>query len=137
MRIIAHKIMEVFEVAGRTERMMPGLNALKPKTPRMYDVLKMSYDPKDIGFWQKKGLKLRANSHQITCWELAIELLIKIEKLDDRRLIWAKAMRYSWVALARQFGCHRVTIKKKYTAAILNLEFSLDKSLIDKIDKLI
>ena len=137
MRIIAHKIMEVFEVAGRTERMMPGLNALKPKTPRMYDVLKMSYDPKDIGFWQKKGLKLRANSHQITCWELAIELLIKIEKLEDRRLIWAKAMRYSWVALARQFGCHRITIKKKYTAAILNLEFNLDKSLIDKIDKLI
>lgn len=137
MRIIAHKIIEVFEVAGRTERMMPGLNALKPKTPKMYDVLKMSYDPKDIGFWQKKGLKLRANSHQITCWELAIELLIKIEKLEDRRLIWARAMRYSWVALARQFGCHRVTIKKKYTAAILNLEFSLDKSLIDKIDKLI
>ena len=137
MRIIAHKIIEVFEVAGRTERMMPGLNALKPKTPRMYDVLKMSYDPKDIGFWQKKGLKLRANSHQITCWELAIELLIKIEKLEDRRLIWARAMRYSWVALARQFGCHRVTIKKKYTAAIFNLEFSLDKSLIDKIDKLI
>tara|TARA_R100000655_G_scaffold18810_1_gene39493 strand:+ start:8999 stop:9412 length:414 start_codon:yes stop_codon:yes gene_type:complete len=137
VRIIAHKIIEVFEVAGRTERMMPGLNALKPKTPKMYDVLKMSYDPKDIGFWQKKGLKLRANSHQITCWELAIELLIKIEKLEDRRLIWARAMRYSWVALARQFGCHRVTIKKKYTAAILNLEFSLDKSLIDKIDKLI
>ena len=137
MRIIAHKIMEVFEVAGRTERMMPGLNSIKPKTPNMYDVLKMSYDPKDIGFWQKKGLKLRANSHQITCWELAIELLIKIEKLEDRRLIWARAMRYSWVALARQFGCHRVTIKKKYTAAIFNLEFNLDKSLIDKIDKLI
>ena len=129
--------MEVFEVAGRTERMMPGLNALKPKTPNMYDVLKMSYDPKDIGFWQKKGLKLRANSHQITCWELAIDLLIKIEKLEDRRLIWARAMRYSWVALARQFGCHRVTIKKKYTAAIFNLEFSLDKSVLDKIDKLI
>ncbi len=129
--------MEVFEVAGRTERMMPGLNALKPKTPNMYDILKMSYDPKDIGFWQKKGLKLRANSHQITCWELAIDLLIKIEKLEDRRLIWARAMRYSWVALARQFGCHRVTIKKKYTAAILNLEFNLDKTMIDKIDKLI
>ena len=117
--------------------MMPGLNSIKPKTPNMYDVLKMSYDPKDIGFWQKKGLKLRANSHQITCWELAIELLIKIEKLEDRRLIWAKAMIYSWVALARQFGCHRVTIKKKYTAAIFNLEFSLDKSVLDKIDKLI
>ena len=137
MRIIAHKIMEVFEVAGRTERLMPGLNAIKPKTPKMYSVLQMSYDPKDIGYWQKKGLKLRANSHQITCWELAIELLIKIEKLEDRRLIWARAMRYSWVALARKFGCHRVTIKRRYTAAILNLEFNLDKSVLDKIDKLI
>ena len=137
MRLIAHKIIEVFEVAGRTERMMPGLNSIKPKAPRMFDLLEMSYDPKDIGYWEKKGFKLRANSHQITCWELAIDLLAKIEKLEDRRLIWAKAMRYSWVALGKQFGCHRVTIKKKYTAAILNLEFNLEKSVVDKIDNLI
>ena len=117
--------------------MMPGLNALKPKTPRMYDILQMSYDPTDMGYWQKKGFKLRANNHQIACWELAIDLLIKVKKNEERRLIWAKAMRYSWVALGRKFGCHRVTIKRRYTAAILNLEFDLEKSLIDKIDKLI
>ena len=137
MRLIAPKIIEVFEIAGRTERMMPGLNSLKPKTPRMFDLLEMSYDPKDIGYYDKKPLRLRANSQQISCWELSIDLLAKIEKLEDRRLIWAKAMRYSWVALAKQFGCHRVTVKKKYTAAIFNLEFSLDKSVVDKIDKLI
>ena len=137
MRLIAHKIIEVFEVAGRAERMMPGLNALKPKIPRMYDLLEMSYDPKDIGYYDKKPLKLRANPQQIACWELAIDLLGKIKTLEDRRLIWAKAMRYSWVSLARQFGCHRVTIKKRYKAAVLTLEFSLDKTMIDKIDKLI
>jgi len=137
LRLIAHKIIEVFEIAGRTERMMPGLNALKPKAPRMFDLLQMSYDPKDIGYYDKKPLKLRANSQQITCWELAIDLLGIIETLEERRLIWAKAMRYSWVGLARQFGCHRVTIKKRYKAAILNLEFRLEKSMIDKIDKII
>ena len=137
MRLISHKIIEIFSEAGRAERMMPGLNALKPKAPRMFDLLEMSYDPKDVGYYAKKPMKLRANPRQIACWELAIDLLAKIEKLEDRRLIWARAMRYSWVALGKQFGCHRVTIKKKYTVAILNLEFNLEKSVVDKIDKLI
>ena len=137
MRLVTHKIVEIFDVAGRTERMMPGLNALKPKAPKMFDLLQMSHDPKDIGYYDKQPLRLRANNHQIACWELAIDLLIKVKKNEDRRLIWAKAMRYSWVALGRKFGCHRVTIKRRYTAAILNLEFDLEKSLIDKIDKII
>tara|TARA_R100001129_G_scaffold32796_1_gene22067 strand:+ start:970 stop:1371 length:402 start_codon:yes stop_codon:yes gene_type:complete len=133
MKLRAGKIIEIFEVAGTTERLMPGLK--KPITPKMYDILKMSHDPKDLGFWQKKGLKLRANSKQITCWELAIDLLVKA-KPNDRKLIWKRARRYSWVALARMFGCHRVTIKRRYTRAILDLEFNLDKSLIDIIDKI-
>ena len=64
-------------------------------------------------------------------------LLGKIKSLEDRRFIWAIARRYSWGSLARQLGCHRVTIKKRYKAAVLTLEFSLDKTMIDKIDKLI
>ncbi len=137
MRLVTHKIVEIFDVAGRTERMMPGLNALKPKAPKMFDLLQMSRDPKDIGYYDKQPLRLRANNHQIACWELAIDLLGKIKKIEDRRLIWARAMRYSWVSLARQFGCHRVTIKRRYKAALFNLEFDLEKSLIDKIDKII
>ena len=133
MKLRAGKIIEIFEVAGTTERLMPGLK--KPITPKMYDILKMSHDPKDLGFWQKKGLKLRANSKQIACWELAIDLLTKA-KPNDRKLIWKRARRYSWVALARMFGCHRVTIKRRYKQAILDLEFNLDKSLIDIIDKI-
>ena len=133
MKLRAGKIIEIFEVAGTTERLMPGLK--KPITPKMYDILKMSHDPKDLGFWQKKGLKLRANAQQIACWELAIDLLVKA-KPNDRKLIWKRARRYSWGALARMFGCHRVTIKRRYTRAILDLEFNLDKSLIDIIDKI-
>ena len=109
----------------------------KPGQPKMFDILQMSYDKKDLGYYDKKGLKLRANSKQITCWELAIDLLIKIEKLEDRRLVWARACRYNWSQLARQFGCHRVTIKRRYKSIILDLEFKLPKTTIDRIDNLI
>ena len=133
MRIITDKLVSLFEIAGTTERLMPGVK--KPKATEMYDILEMSYDRKDDGYWKSEGkLKLRANSKQITCWEMAIDLLGKIPELEDRRLIWARAMRYSWVILGKRFGCHRVTIKKRYRAAILDLEISLDKQTVDKID---
>lgn len=135
MKIIAHKIVEIFEIAGRAERLMP--NITKPGQPKMFDIIKMSYDKKDLGFYDKKGLKLRANSRQIECWELAIDLLLKIEKLDDKRLVWARACRFNWSQLGRQFGCHRVTIQRKYKSIILDLEFKLPKSTIDRIDNLI
>ena len=135
MRLVAHKIVEIFEIAGTAERLMPTIT--KPGQPKMFDLLQMSYDKKDLGYYDKKGLKLRANSKQITCWELAIDLLIKIEKLEDRRLVWARACRYNWSQLARQFGCHRVTIKRRYKSIILDLEFKLPKTTIDRIDNLI
>ncbi len=135
MKLVAHKIVEIFEIAGTAERLMPTIS--KPGQPKMFDLLQMSYDKKDLGYYDKKGLKLRANSKQITCWELAIDLLIKIEKLEDRRLVWARACRYNWSQLARQFGCHRVTIKRRYKSIILDLEFKLPKTTIDRIDNLI
>tara|TARA_R100000084_G_scaffold44977_1_gene18509 strand:- start:273 stop:680 length:408 start_codon:yes stop_codon:yes gene_type:complete len=135
LKIIAHKIVEIFEIAGTAERLMPTIS--KPGQPKMFDLLQMSYDKKDLGFYDKKEMKLRANSKQITCWELAIDLLLKIEKLDDRRLVWARACRFNWSQLGRQFGCHRVTIQRKYKSIILDLEFKLPKSTIDRIDNLI
>ena len=90
MKIIAHKIVEVFEIAGTAERLMPTIS--KPGQPKMFDLLQMSYDKKDLGFYDKKGMKLRANSKQITCWELAIDLLLKLDKLDTANVVvkgWA------------------------------------------------
>jgi hypothetical protein len=81
-------------------------------------------------------MKLRATFKQINCWELAIDLLLLIE-LEERRLIWARAMRYSWVALARRFGCHRTTIKRRYVTALFNMEDQArKKNMLDNIDKI-
>jgi len=126
--------MDILDEAGLAERFMP-----KPKLPKaasMFDILEYTYDPKDHGYWNSKKLKLRANNKQITCWDLVVCQLLPLVELEERRILWARSKRYSWIALGKMFGCHRVTIKKKYINAIFNLESKLDKTLIDKIDKI-
>tara|TARA_R100000541_G_scaffold37599_1_gene45489 strand:- start:277 stop:585 length:309 start_codon:yes stop_codon:yes gene_type:complete len=102
----------------------------------MFDILQYSYDPEDHGYYNSKKLKLRANNKQINCWDLAVCQLLPLVELEERQILWQRSRRYSWVALGKMFGCHRVTIKKKYINAIFTLENKLDKTLIDKIDKI-
>ena len=126
--------MNILDEAGLAERFMP-----KPKIPKaasMFDILEVSYDPKDYGYYNSKKLKLRANTKQINCWDLTVTELLPLVELEDRRILWARSKRYSWVALGKMFGCHRVTIKKKYVNAVFNLESKLNKTLIDKIDNI-
>ncbi len=114
---------------------MPGIK--KPGCPKMFDLLEITHSPSEPGYYNKKpGLRLRATSKQIYCWELAIDLLTQVD-LEERRLIWARAMRFSWVSLARRFGCHRITIKRRYVQALMNMEDKASKVLIDKIDKIL
>jgi len=128
------KLIEIFENAGMCERLMPGVK--RPTAPRMFDLLEMSYEPKDWGYHnQKPVMRLRANNKQISCWELGIDLLILVS-LEERRLIWSRAMRYSWVSLAKRFGCHRVTIKRRYITALMAMEEKAkNHNLIDNIDR--
>ena len=126
--------MDILDEAGLAERFMP-----KPKIPKaasMFDILEFTYDPKDYGYYNSKKLKLRANNKQITCWDLTVCQLLPLVELEERQILWARSKRYSWIALGKMFGCHRVTIKKKYVAAIFKLESKLDKTLIDKIDQI-
>ena len=126
--------MDILDEAGLAERFMP-----KPKIPKaasMFDILEFTYDPKDFGYYNSKKLKLRANNKQINCWDLTVTELLPLVELEERKILWARSKRYSWVALGKMFGCHRVTIKKKYVAAVFTLESKLNKTLIDKIDNI-
>jgi len=134
MKLRCVKIMDILDEAGLAERFMPTIRV--PKAASMFDILKFTHDPKDFGYWNSKKLKLRANNKQINCWDLTVTELLPLVELDERKILWARSKRYSWVALGKMFGCHRTTIKKKYVAAVFNLESKLDKSLIDKIDKI-
>ena len=127
------KIMEILDTAGSTERMIPGLK--KPNASRMYDLLEMAYSKKDLGYYNRKPLRLYPNAKQIASWELAIDLMLLVD-LEQRRLLWGRACRFSWVQLAKRFGCHRTTIKKRYLETIFLLRRLANKDLIDKIVKI-
>ena len=134
MKLRLVKLIEVFENAGSCERLMPRPKG--PATPSMYDLLEVSYEPKDYGYWNnKKPLKLRANSKQIECWELAIDLMRLLE-LDERRLVWSRALRYSWVQLGKKLGLHRTTVKKRYVTALLRIESQADKKTLARVDRI-
>ena len=126
--------MDILETAALAERFMP-----KPKKPvaaSMWNILPTTYTPQEHGYYENKGkLKLRANNRQINCWDLSIIELLPLVELKDRKILWARSKRYSWIALGKMFGFHRVTMKKKYLNAIFNLESKLDKRLLDIIDK--
>tara|TARA_X000001382_G_C3072884_1_gene148046 strand:- start:56 stop:463 length:408 start_codon:yes stop_codon:yes gene_type:complete len=135
MKIRTVKLMEILDIAATTERLMP-----KPKLPKaasMFDILEFTYNKDDHGYYLNKDkLKLRANNKQIACWELTIIDLLPLVDLNEKKLLWSRAKNYSWVSLGKMFGCHRVTIKKKYLTALFNLENKLTKILIDKIDRI-
>ena len=133
MKLLCTKLMDILNTAGLAERFMP--NVKLPKAASMFDILKFTYNRDDHGFYENKDkLKLRANNKQIACWELTIIELLPLVDLEERQILWQRSKRYSWVALGKRFGCHRVTIKKKYLNALFNLESKLTKSVIDKID---
>ena len=127
------KIIEILDIAGTTERMIPGLR--KPNASRMYDLLDISYSRNEEGYYNKKPMRLHPNPKQYNCWELAIEILLLVD-LDQRRLLWARSCKFSWSALAKQFGCHRVTIKKRYLETIFIIKNIANKNLLDKINKI-
>ena len=107
----------LFDDAARTERYIA--KPKHPGSPTMYDLLVTSYDKKDIGYY-KKELKFRATPRQISRWELAIEVLMYVDKdivdnpIEVREMIWMRAKKYKWTELARHFGYHRTTIKNRY-----------------------
>ncbi len=133
MKLRTVKIIHILETAAITEKFMP-----KPKLPKassMYDLLEVTYESKDEGYYHKSKPRLRANNKQIESWELALDLL-PLVAITQRRLLWARAFNYSWVALAKMFSCHRVTVKKKYLDALFSLEKKLTKNMIGSIDKI-
>ena len=104
--------------AARTERFLS--KPKHPGSPSMYDVLITTYEKKDIGYYQKALMKIRATPKQISRWEFAIDALLAIQEdiskdpLLDRSIIWMRSNRFNWSQCARHFGYNRVSIKNRY-----------------------
>ena len=117
--------------AARTERFLS--KPKHPGTPSMYDAILTTYEKKDIGYYQKALMKLRATPKQVTRWEFAIDALLAIETdiskdpTLDRQIVWMRANRFKWTQVGKHFGFTRHSIKNRYMKVL--------SALTDKIKK--
>ena len=132
-------VVEILSDAAYAERFIS-----KPSNrncPSMYKLLDFIRERKDIGFYDRPKLILRATPKQMTRYSLALDILCCIDKdiSDDpnldRKLLWLRANRYQWTKLGRFFGFHRTTIKRRYETLLDKLCIKL-KNNFDNFDKI-
>ena len=134
-------IIDILDDAAYAERFIS-----KPHNkncPSMYRILDYCYDKKDLGYYDKPKMILRATPRQMTRYNLAIDILMEIDKtISDnprvaRKLMWLRANRFNWTKLGKFFGYHRTTIKKMYEIILDKLSNKLKNNLYiyDKIFK--
>ena len=130
--ISLNNLVFLLDEAARTERFLS--TPKHPGTPSMYDLLLTTYEKKDIGYYQKTLMKLRATPKQITRYEFALDALLAIE-IDiskeptlDRQIIWMRANRFKWTQVGKHFGFNRITIKNRYMKVLTALIKKIKKN---------
>ena len=132
-------VVEILSDAAYAERFIS--KPSNKNVPAMYKLLDFIRERKDIGFYDRPKLILRATPRQMTRYGLAIDILLMIEKdiSDDpnldRKLMWLRANRFKWTKLGRFFGFHRTTIKRRYETILDKLCIKL-KNNFDNLDKI-
>ena len=132
-------IVEILDDAAYAERFISKPN--NRRCPSMYKILDYCYDKKDLGFYDKPKLVLRATPRQMTRYSLALDLLLEIDRSisdnprEDRKILWLRANRFQWTKLGKMFGYHRTTIKRMYETILDKLSNKLKNNLYiyDKI----
>ena len=132
-------VVEILSDAAYAERFISKPN--NNRQPSMYKLLDFIRERKDIGFYDRPKLILRATPKQMTRYSLALDILCMIDKdiSDDpnldRKLIWLRANRFQWTKLGRFFGFNRITIKRRYETLLDKLCIKL-KNNFDNLDKI-
>ena len=132
-------VVEILSDAAYAERFISKPN--NKRCPSMYKLLDFIRERKDIGFYDRPKLILRATPKQMTRYSLALDILCCIDKdiSDDpnldRKLLWLRANRFQWTKLGRFFGFHRTTIKRRYEIVLDKLCIKL-KNNFDNFDKI-
>lgn len=129
------KLVDLFETAARTERHLPGLK--KPHAGAMYSILDIVHHRMEHGFYDKKPMKIQANSKMITCYDLAIDLMLLVNTLE-RQIIWSKANNFKYTQIGRLIGYDRKKVKNMYFDALVKIErkVKINTKLLAKLDKI-
>ena len=138
VKLVSH-IKEILDDAAYAERFVSKPN--NNRCPSMYKLLETHYNPQDWGYHARPKLVIRATPKQMTRYNLAIDILILVDKdisdnpRLDRKVLWLRANRMKWTSLGKMFGYHRTTMKKRYEIVLDKLSIKL-KNSFDNLDKL-
>ena len=132
-------IVDILDDAAYAERFISKPN--NKRCPSMYKILDYCYEKKDIGYYDKPKLVLRATPRQMTRYNLALDILLEIDQTvsdnprEARKLLWLRANRFKWTKLGNFFGYHRTTVKRMYENILDKLSNKLNNNLYiyDKI----
>ena len=127
----------ILDDAARAERFLARPN--NNRCPSMYPIIETSHLPSEIGYYEKK-LKLRATPRQMTNYGLAIDLLCMCDQVSedptlDRKILWLRAKRNSFVRIGKYLVYHRTTIKRMYDKILDALTNKIIKESIDIFDR--
>lgn len=78
------------------------------------------YTPQEIAFMDRKPIKIRPTTEQITQMDEVLEWL---EVLDpwERKLVWKRGARIPWKVLSYEFGLHRSNLSRHYEKALVKI----------------
>ncbi len=110
----------LFMEAGKTEMLLPR-QGVKGITTSWLDIRE---EWSAYGYGHKRPLRIRPTAKQITNYDKALDLGLKLP-LEDRKVIWSvsisaqKRHRPNWSKLGRLFKCDRRTVQHNYRGALM------------------
>ncbi len=107
------------EIKNRIESAVYVMKLLPPVKAQGYrstmpDII---YTPQELMLMDKKPIKIRPTSEQITQMDEVLEWLAILEPWE-RKLVWKRGARIPWKYLCREFGYSRAQLNIKYQIAL-------------------
>ncbi len=127
-------IIDLFSDAIKTDRKLPPEFKNNLKTMK-FDVVN---DKTEHNAWEKRPLRVAANSKDIARYEFVLFELNPRLQIEERTIMWSKAVGLPYTKLGRKLGMSRHQVKEKYLELIIFIKYLIayDKKLFDKFCKI-
>ncbi len=110
------------EIKNRIESAVYTMKLLPPAKAQGYRLTKLDiiYTSQELVLMDKKTIKVRPTSEQITQMDEVLEWLEVLEPWE-RKLVWKRGARVPWKVLSYEFGLHRSNLCRHYEKALVKI----------------
>ena len=110
------------EIKNRIESAVYTMKLLPPVKVQGYRLTKLDiiYTSQELVLMDKKTIKVRPTSEQITQMDEVLEWLEVLEPWE-RKLVWKRGGRIPWKILSYEFGLHRSNLCRHYEKALIKI----------------